>query len=227
MPEGSEQYLLIIFFRKKYTLEKYTNKLDRIRSLLGELLIRTVAINRLRIDNNSLTFDKNQFGKPFLKGYPKFHFNISHSGDYVVCAISNSLIGIDIEKINQIDYEAIAKDFFSSPEYLYITQNDKHNNLKKFYNIWTLKESFIKCCGIGLSMPLDTFTIIKNHNHIRVASAKGEFKTRYYFKLFDIDREYKLAVCSLDRTFPEKVTLINQESLITNYYNLVSNGGLA
>lgn len=212
---------------KRYILEKYNNTSDRIRSLLGELLIRTVTINKLRIDNKNLIFDKNQFGKPFLNGYPKHHFNISHSGDFVVCAISNSLIGIDIEKIEQIDYEAIAKDFFTHPEYLYITQEDK-NNLRKFYNIWTLKESFIKCCGMGLSMPLDMFSInIDSYNNIRMVSATGEVKSKYYFRLFDIDREYKLAVCSLKKSISNEVTLIDQESLITNYYKLISNGGLA
>ena len=53
-----------------------------------------------------LKFEKNQYGKPYLSEHPDFYFNISHSGEYVLCAIDNNPIGVDIEEVvRAIEYE--------------------------------------------------------------------------------------------------------------------------
>lgn len=149
--EKLKELCLLIDSEKKYKVEKFVNKKDKIRTVIGEILIRTIIVENLKISNKYIRFNKNQYGKPYLKEYTNFNFNISHSGDYVVCAIDDKPIGIDVEEVKHIDYEEIAKNFFTTNEFEYIVNRDLKFKLNRFYEIWTLKESYIKCCGKGLS----------------------------------------------------------------------------
>ena len=172
-------------FEKKYKIKKFINRKDKIRTLIGEILIRTIVVEKLDIRNKNIRFEKNQFGKPYLKDYLKFNFNISHSGDFVLCAIDKKPIEIDIEEVKYIEYEEIAKSFFTISEFDYIVKNDWDTSLNKFYKIWTLKESYIKCCGQGLTIPLKSFSIdIDKYENIKVIIQNEH--NNYIFKRFDI-----------------------------------------
>lgn len=61
----------------------------------------------------------NEFGKPFIMGKPRVQFNLSHAENYIVCAISDEPVGIDVEIMKPIDLE-IAERFFTSDETEYI-----------------------------------------------------------------------------------------------------------
>lgn len=204
---------LLIDSDKKTKIDKYHNKKDKIRSLIGDILIRNIIIKELNIQNNYITFDKNKYGKPYLLNYPKFNFNISHSEEYVACAVDDKPIGIDIEKIKIIKYEEITERFFTEEELKYILREDLENDKQsKFYEIWTLKESFIKCCGKGLSIPLKSFSInVDKYKNISVNDKQNKYK----LKSFNIDEDYKMAVCSNNQITKEIIT-IDTTSLINN-----------
>ncbi len=101
-------------------------------------------------------FSVTDSGKPYAKGLD-VHFSISHSGDYAVCAVSDKEIGIDIEKIREINPDA-AKRFACGNERNYI---NSHTN--GFFEIWTLKEAYFKCIGTGLGADIKnvSFNITK------------------------------------------------------------------
>lgn len=203
--------------KKISKVKKFINKKDKIRTLIGEILIRTIIIEDLGIRNNNISFEKNPYGKPYIKEYAQFNFNISHSGNFVVCAIDNNPIGIDIEEVKYIEYEDIAKNFFAMSEFDYIIKNDSYSSLSRFYEIWTLKESFIKCCGQGLAMPLKSFSIeVNKYESIKVVS-NNEYK-EHIFKIFDIKLGYKLAVCSLNKEICNNIIRLDQNSLINKYF---------
>ncbi|WP_291560032.1 MULTISPECIES: 4'-phosphopantetheinyl transferase family protein [unclassified Clostridium] len=208
---------LMVGSEKKYKIEKFINKKDKIRSLIGEVLIRTIIAEELDITNKCLKFERNQYGKLYLKDHPQFNFNISHSEEYVVCAIDNKPIGIDVEMIKHIEYKEIAKSFFTTGEFGYIVNQDLNFQLNKFYEIWTLKESYIKCCGQGLSIPLKSFSIqVDQNENIKVIS-NNKCK-EYKFKILDIEPGYKLAVCSLNKEISSNITIVDQNSLINQYF---------
>jgi 4'-phosphopantetheinyl transferase len=212
-----EGLCLLIDSETRWKIQKFINKRDKIRTLIGEILIRTIIIEQLDIKNKYITFSRNQYGKPYLKGSAEFNFNISHSEDFVVCIISDKPVGIDIEKIKYIEYEKIAKKFFSIDELNYIVKKDSDIELNKFYKIWTLKESYIKCCGQGLYMPLDLFSIdIDEYNNVKVIINKEHKK--FIFKIFNnIELGYKMAVCSLNQKIPNSIMRITQNRLINRY----------
>ncbi|MCB2298660.1 4'-phosphopantetheinyl transferase family protein [Clostridium tagluense] len=211
-----EKMCLLIDLEKRCKIEKFINKKDKVRTLIGEILIRTIICEELSVRNKHITFEKNEYGKPYMKEHPEFNFNTSHSGDFVVCAIDDKPIGIDIEKVKHIEYKDIAKSFFSVSEFDYIIKEDLNSQLNKFYEIWTLKESYIKYCGQGLSIPLKSFSIdIDQYENIKVIIDKEHKEP--VFKRFDIGSEYKMAVCSVNKEISNNIVMIDQNSLINNY----------
>lgn len=128
-------------------------------------------------------------------------------------------------KISDIS-EEIAKFFFATKEFDYIANQNLKFQLDKFYKIWTLKESYIKCCGQGLSISLKLFYIeINQYENIKVISS-NEYK-EHTFKLFDMELGYKVAVCSLNKEISNNVIRLNQNCLISKYigFNLGQIGG--
>jgi 4'-phosphopantetheinyl transferase len=111
-----------------------------------------------------LRFNYNQYGKPFLA--PEFssyrlNFNLSHSGTMALYAITrNRGIGIDVERVrSDVDYEEIAKQFFSANEGTTLRAIPTEKKPEAFYHCWTRKEAYIKAHGEGLSLPLDSFDV--------------------------------------------------------------------
>ena len=102
--------------QKSDKVKKFIHKEDKARSLVGELLVKNIIYQNLGLTDNQISFKENAYGKPFLVGYPDFQFNISHSGDWVVCAVDEEQVGVDIEQLKPIDYK-IAESFFSRQEY--------------------------------------------------------------------------------------------------------------
>lgn len=199
-------------------INRYLKWEDSQRGLIGKILIRSSISNRYGLKNEDIYFGANEFGKPYFKGDKDFHFNISHSGQWVVYATDNSPIGIDIEEINDIDLN-IANRFFSSEEHGDLMKLDKKDRLAYFFDLWTLKESYIKAEGMGLSIPLDSFSIKKRGENI---SIKGAAKN-YYFKQYDAIENYKLSVCSMNKNFPSDINIMNLKEF--TQYSINSLGG--
>jgi len=215
--EKLENICLLIDKEKRNRIRQFRHKEDKIRTMIAEILLRTKIIEKFDISNNYIMFKKNIYGKPYLEGKPNFNFNISDSGDFVICVIDDKTIGVDIEKVRHIEYKEIAKSFFSVSEFDYIEKKQLNIQLDKFYEIWTLKESYIKCCGQGLSIPLDSFSIETDRYENIKAIANHEYK-EHIFMRFDIEPDYKMAVCSLNKEISKNIMIIDQNSLIRDFF---------
>ncbi|MTI47954.1 MAG: 4'-phosphopantetheinyl transferase superfamily protein [Firmicutes bacterium] len=195
-------------------INKYLKWEDAQKSLIGKILIRSIVINKYGFKNKGIHFSINEFGKPYLKDIKEFNFNISHSGEWVVCAVDTRPIGIDIEEINDFDFN-IANNFFSTEEYSDLMNQDKMNRLEYFFDLWTLKESYIKMIGTGLSKGLDFFTMKKTSDNIWT---NGSDKT-YYFKQYNTIDGYKTSVCAMNKNFPTDINTIKLKQFIKNSMN--------
>ena len=86
--------------------------------------------------------------------------NLSHSGTFAMCAVSNHEIGCDIEQV-RLNHADIAERFFAADEYeLVKAQRDKAAQEDLFFRLWTLKESFMKATRLGFELPLGDFSIL-------------------------------------------------------------------
>lgn len=137
---------------------------DRQRFIVSQGLLRTLLGHYLGIAPNHLRFSHNSYGKPALdlvSGKNCIHFNLSHSHDLVLYAFAcNRQVGIDIEYMRSaIDYEELAKRFFSPYEYTVLQTLPTSAKQQAFFDCWTRKEAYIKARGEGLSLPLHLFDV--------------------------------------------------------------------
>lgn len=101
-----------------------------------------------------LIFCKDEFGKPFFENINGFYFSISHSFPFYAAAVSDRPIGIDVEKIRDVNLN-IAKRMFTENEREYIGK-DKI----RFFEIWTKKEAYSKFTGKGLGEKFSSFDVL-------------------------------------------------------------------
>lgn len=174
--------------QKKVDLYKFLQ--SKLQSLAAGVLLNR-ALEDAGLDVSKIQFEQNEYGKPYIKDND-IYFNLSHSGDYAICAISSSEVGCDIEKIGQVE-DKIAKKFFCEEEYQdIISKNNEEERRDLFYRYWTLKESFIKAIGFGLKLHLNSFQIVLGKKKYVKHSANNKDYTLYEFDNLD---GYKYAVC--------------------------------
>lgn len=154
-----EKWYTLMSKDKQVRVDRFRFEDDKKRTVAGEMLARKAIAEWCNIPAESIVFDKTETGKPYAKGLP-VEFNISHSGDMVVCAVDDKPVGIDIEKIRPIDLK-VAKHICTDDELIYLfgytpTEQDfvyttDQGLLTRFFQLWTAKEAYGKCTGAGVS----------------------------------------------------------------------------
>ncbi|KIL51083.1 4'-phosphopantetheinyl transferase family protein [Jeotgalibacillus campisalis] len=181
---------------RKIKVLKYYNKKDRIRTLLGEILIKEKLSQHLNIPRRELIFGYNYYGKPYLLSHDNIHFNISHSHEIVTVCYSNMAVGIDIEFIRSIDIPLIISNF-TQLEKNYILNLPSQYQKQAFFEIWTRKESLIKNIGAGLSLSLDSFSVVHYHEEEKFLTNELCYQgVNYYFNTYYYSDKYILVICS-------------------------------
>lgn len=204
--------LLTINENKKKRLMKLRKTKDIQRGIAGELLLQYVLKSSMNISDFEIEYSKN--GKPYLKNYDNIFFNISHSGDYVICVIAESEVGIDIEEIiyDYCRYEGLDKYIFSNTEINKLATLELREKSKYFFDLWTQKEAFAKCLGLGLSL-YDSFRFDLPPKQKLIFGGKY-----YYFKKINISKGYKSYVCSEDDQIPE-IQMVSGKVLLYQFRN--------
>lgn len=161
-PHAASEYLpLLSRAESERAFALRTTKLfDRF--VIDHGLLRMLLGAYLEIDPRKLTFATNQYGKPQLENRTcRLRFNMSHSGAITVVALClDAEVGIDVETIRPIEeWEDIAVSHFSKDENQSLHQDTPAHRMGAFFRCWTRKEAFIKAVGMGLSIPLDSFTV--------------------------------------------------------------------
>ena len=111
-------------------------------------------------------FSYGEHGKPFLKNYPNWYFNISHCKNAVCCVLSQEEVGIDIEEIKE--YKESLAAYVSNDSELNALHNSD-NQADDFYKLWTRKEAVFKLLGSGITNDIKN---VLNNNDVFVDSYK-------------------------------------------------------
>nr|WP_268766645.1 4'-phosphopantetheinyl transferase superfamily protein [Lysinibacillus macroides] len=139
---------------------------------------------------------------------PSVFFNVSHSGNYVFCGVSNTEIGVDIEKHHLMDLD-LAQHIFSPEEYKQLVLLTGREQADYFFKLWTLKEAYIKYLGMGLSMSLQSFFFTIHDGSIQLHTNQQD---TLYFLSTHLQKHYSLACCANE---PIEANAIEQVSLQT------------
>ncbi|MEE1012090.1 MAG: 4'-phosphopantetheinyl transferase superfamily protein [Acutalibacteraceae bacterium] len=166
-------------------------KVEHKRNLriAADALCRKTIADFCGVEQNKIIFEHTKTGKPFAKDLP-VHFNVSHSGDMVVCAVSDCEIGIDIEKIRNINPRT-AEKFATESEKDYISKNKNG-----FFEIWTLKEAYFKCIGTGLGA--DIRDVSFDIGEKKILCSENGFECSF----IETDADYICSVCKRIKNAP-------------------------
>ena len=164
---------------------------DSVRRLslgAGLLLNFALAAEGLEADEIRVT----EYGKPWFPALPDVHFNLSHSGERVLCAVSGKSVGCDIEAPGRYDPN-IPKRFFHPSESAWLFSLPEAEQPAAFLRLWTCKESYVKALGLGLSQPLDSFAVQLEPVGLAQAADERPWRLRSFR-----DMDYVCALCGLD-----------------------------
>lgn len=193
----------MLYPSRREAVLRFKNPKAAYISMTAGMLLQEVACRVCNIVPDKLETDKGEQGKPYIRGADGFYYNISHSGEYVVLAYGGQELGIDIEHIRDKDI-AVAKRCFTEEEYAYIAGENLdavgcpaiENQDERFFRVWTMKESYLKYTGEGISVPLNSFNV-KPHE-LTVENTGLSFDIHRF-------RDYLITVCARDVSVVEYI----------------------
>ena len=162
---------------------------------LGAGLLLVLALETRGIDGRTVRIAEGPYGKPYLQDFPGLHFSLSHSGKWVMCALSDAPVGCDVEQIAR-GTEKLAGRFFHPAEQAALAAAGPENGearRREFTRIWTRKESYVKATGTGISVPLEKFSALNDSPEVHYLDVPGT------------DPDYCFSCCALggENGFPE------------------------
>lgn len=143
----------IIYYTK--IREEYAGA--HMEHMIAEKLLETALRKEFNIDLKYEPRAEGEHGKPFLSYRPSLHYNISHSGDYVVCLLADQEVGIDVQVHRKANYERMLRRMVPEAQYDEILAGADAE--QKFFEQWVLREAYIKWTGEGLSRDLRSISM--------------------------------------------------------------------
>ncbi len=163
----------------------YAQKIGaRSGSAAGDRLLRHVLQKAYPGAPLPLLRARDKRGKPYLPDYLDFHFSLSHSGGWVVCAVGEYPLGVDLEQLREIR-RGVPERFFSKEECALLAALPPDS----FFDFWTLKEAAVKASGEGLARGL---------SRAKVTMAASPVIELPHFRAFPVafcDKNYRLSLC--------------------------------
>lgn len=187
------EYAELLDRERAERVKRYRLTDDKKRCITAGLLIRRFI--------GDAEIVKNEYGKPFASGGK--YFNISHSGDYVLFALSECEIGCDIERFHYVDAVKTGRVVFTDCETEMLLSS--FDRLGAFFRLWTKKESLLKCMGEGF------------HRSARSVDVRYDFfeenEKKYFLKTWNFS-DYTVSVCSAENDFPNYIEFVKTEELL-------------
>ncbi|MFL1425959.1 4'-phosphopantetheinyl transferase family protein [Acinetobacter baumannii] len=193
-------YLSFLNAAEKLRYDQYLPQAARL-FLISRVLTKSVLADKLGISPHQVNIQLQPNGKPFVQGGKTIYFNLSHSGDVIVLAVTEKgEIGVDVERTNH-EFEWRRVDSVLAPsEIEWIQQNEWTNPTsvyQRFFQIWTLKESYIKCTGEGMSRHLKklNFHVLAEHIEFLDSTRDIQKTEEYYFQSYVYDHNFIFSIC--------------------------------
>ena len=165
---------------------------DKLRYIVRHGILKNILSKYLCFNPEKIQFKYTSFGKPFLSSSinkASYHFNITHSKRYALLAVTrNRSIGIDLEyMLPIINMDSMIKSFLSGEEYKIMSMLSPEDRFQRFYDLWTLKEAYLKATGAGLNKIGDVgISFSMDHSAVSIIERENENKSNN-FTIFQLD----------------------------------------
>lgn len=193
-------YLGFLSSAEKLRYDQYHPKAARL-FLISRVLVKTVLADKLGISPHHVNIQLHPNGKPFVQGSKAVYFNLTHSADVIILAVTEEgEIGVDIEQVDR-EFEWMRVDSVLAPiEIEWIEENkltDPFSVYPRFFQIWTLKEAYIKCTGEGMSRHLKklNFHVLPEHIQFLDSTNDARKTEEYYFESYIYDSNFIFSIC--------------------------------
>lgn len=187
---------------RKESVDRAKNQEIAKKRLYTGAFLQHLLSKETGLSVEQLHYRYNEWGKPELDCARDVYFNLSHSGGYVVLAVSDHPVGADVEHKTR-GYVSLAKRCFCEEEYRDIMSKQEETDRERcFLEYWTMKESYIKCIGEGMRIPLNSFQIEMKKKGL--AAVLGE---DMHFKTLFLDEKYCVSVCGSVLTDREEIAV--------------------
>lgn len=184
--------------------ERIRTKSDRDEYAIAHALLRSALSEFGDRRPEAWRFADGPFGKPALTDpVSSLSFNLTHARGLVACAVAASAdVGLDVEAITRAtNWRGIASRYFSSAEREEIDRLEPGRQAARFFELWTLKEAFVKALGVGLSQPLSAITFsAERPEAVGFAPPNGVDAAVWQFGSFAPTPAHRLAVAVSDGT---------------------------
>jgi 4'-phosphopantetheinyl transferase len=177
---------------------------DRKSFIITRALVRTVLSRYAAVEPAAWQFGTNAYGRPEILNTialnAGLNFNVAHTHGMIVLAVGvHRALGVDAEHMTQRRVSrAIADRYFATEEVAALASVPRNRQRNRFFEYWTLKESYIKARGMGLSIPLDQFSFHFPRDRaveIRIDARLGDDPKRWQFWQFRPTADHVVAVC--------------------------------
>jgi 4'-phosphopantetheinyl transferase len=200
-----DSYLELLSDEERAQMARFHFERDRLRYQVTRALVRTTLSRYSLIPAAHWRFTSNEYGRPAISVQHgcdacALHFNVSHTRSLIALAVSReAAVGVDVENVSsRVVTIDIAHRFFSRAEAAELGSLEPHRQQHRFFEYWTLKESYIKARGMGLRIPLDKFTFSYPSDTTVVLETDADLDhapQRWTFWQLQPDPDYLLALC--------------------------------
>jgi 4'-phosphopantetheinyl transferase len=188
---------------------------DAARQFLAGRTLRRMALScYANVPERLWTFATNEHGRPTVDepcAHRNLYFNLSHTSGVAVLAVGRiPEIGIDVESIDRpVDIEGIARVVFTQSERDSIFTCANGSERDRFFDLWTLKEAYMKARGRGFSLPPDSFALASVDGHISLQCSRDcdPSPERWQFCLSSPRRNLRVALAIGSRSITRIRTL--------------------
>ena len=187
-----EQAQLLLSVEEQARKQRFVHSTQQNYFLAARAALRTILSHYLATEPASLNLVINEHGKPYLADQT-LAFNLTHSHQLALVAVSYSDVGIDVEYQQPKSLLPIARRFFHTDEIAYLENLPQQQQLAAVYQMWTRKEAIVKCLGQGLLINIKNFCCLPTATTTLINQ-----QTIHYANL-NLTAEYAAAVASTEK----------------------------
>jgi len=188
--DGITQGLLaLLSAEERAKADRFAFAHDRDCFVAAHALLRATLSDYFARPPQDWAFVTNAWGKPRIDandGSGRLCFNLSHTRSHVAVAVAlDREVGVDVERIapSRAD-EEVARQLFAPAEFAAFQEEPQAGRAEAFFDVWTLKEAYIKAVGLGVALPLKDFAFTRDPLRISFAPTRDDTPSRWLFRRF-------------------------------------------